>query len=103
MNDDLQCCEEFSNEDELIAKITKNTEDSDSEDDVPEHSYLDDSYKKPTTKAACDAIDVLRRYCERENKAEDFLQKITEIENAIIKNSMITLKQSSITSFLSAS
>lgn len=95
---DMQCCEEFLNEDELIARITGREEvgNIDSDDDESEEIIAPE---RPNGKEAFNAINVLRRYFEGEKNAEDFLLNITAMESLIAKNSQTNLKQLSIVDF----
>lgn len=99
VDEDLQCCEEFSNEDELIARITEKEEVGDVDSDDDESEEIVQAPERPNAKEAYNAINVLRRYFEGENNAEDFLLKITEMESVIAKNSQTNMKQSSIIDF----
>ena len=87
VDDHLQSSEEFSNQDELISWTVTENNDPTNVIDVKQKEYVESCNVKLITKAANSWIKILRRYFEREDGMEDFLQNITEMENFRVKSS----------------
>ena len=93
----LQCCEENLNEDDFIARITRNEEICDSNDG----EEIVQAFEKVNEKEAFNTINVLHQYFEGQFNSENFLQNLTDMESVIMKNSQMNFKQASFKDFFS--
>ena len=74
VDDQIQCSEEFSNEDKFISWIVTENNDPANVPDDEQEECVDSCNVKPTMTAATSSIEIFCSYFEREHGTRDYLQ-----------------------------